>query len=172
MSHTVLISIFCPDQKGLVAGITGYLFDLGANLGDTNFAVLGGGAEFTTVCEIPISLSSDELQRELGALDDLDGAEITIQPFALDTVHGPSGQITHRITIRGGDQPGLIARLSETFIQYQSNIVRLSAEVMQSGDYVLRLSVNIPPDKVENCLSTVANTAEGLQLSCKSEEVS
>ena len=38
----VLVSVFCPDRTGLIAAIAGRLFDLGANLGDTSFTVLGG----------------------------------------------------------------------------------------------------------------------------------
>ena len=40
---TVLITIFCHDRTGLVSAITGRLFEIGANLGDTSFAMLGGG---------------------------------------------------------------------------------------------------------------------------------
>ena len=45
MTTTALISIICEDHPGLIADVTGRLFDLGVNLGDTTFAVLGGGAE-------------------------------------------------------------------------------------------------------------------------------
>ena len=53
MSTTVLVSIIGPDRVGLVSAVTSRLFDLGADLGDTSFAVLGGGAEFTAICEFP-----------------------------------------------------------------------------------------------------------------------
>ncbi len=57
MDGTALISILCPDRAGLVAAIAGHLFDLGVNLRDTSFAVLGQGAEFTAVCVSPLFLS-------------------------------------------------------------------------------------------------------------------
>ena len=104
-------------------------------------------------------------------IEQLSDANISVTPFTLDTVHGPTGQVTHRITIKGGDQPGLIARLCETFIEYDANIVRLAAEVAQHNEYVLRLSVNIPRKKAQSCLSTVSNTAEGLQLNCHFETI-
>ena len=171
MKKNILISIFCTDQTGLIAAISGRLFELGANLGDTTFSVLGAGAEFTTICELPYAMSLDELEGSLRQIEQLSDANISVSPFTLDTVHGPTGQVTHRITINGGDQPGLIARLCETFIEYDANIVRLSAEVAQHNEYVLRLSVNIPCKKVESCLSTVSNTAEGLQLNCSFETI-
>jgi len=41
-----LVSVFCPDRKGLISDIAGRLFELGGNLGDTTFAVLGEAAQF------------------------------------------------------------------------------------------------------------------------------
>ena len=53
MSNIALVSVLCQDHPGLIAAIAGRLFDIGANLGDTTFAVLGGAAEFNSVCELP-----------------------------------------------------------------------------------------------------------------------
>ena len=55
----VLVSVFCPDRTGLVSAIAGRLFEIGANLGDTSFAVLGAGAEFSAICDIPAHVSAD-----------------------------------------------------------------------------------------------------------------
>jgi glycine cleavage system transcriptional repressor len=38
---TALISIICEDRPGVIAAVTGRLYDLEINLGDTSFAVLG-----------------------------------------------------------------------------------------------------------------------------------
>lgn len=171
MSNIALVTIFCPDRTGLVASIAGCLFDLGVNLGDTSFAVLGSGAEFTSVCEIPDSINESDLEGELSHLPELADAKITIAPFTLDPLQDPSGQVTHRISLKGGDQPGLIARLCEVFIEFDANIARLSTVKSFDGDYVVRISVAIPKDRASVCLATVANTAEGLQMSCKTREV-
>jgi len=127
MAATAMISIFCPDRTGLIAAITGYLFDLGANLSDTRFTVLGAGAEFNAVCEIPEDMEFSQIEAGLGTLPEPAGAEITIRSFALDPFHGPTGDITHQITVSGGDQPGLIARLCETLVGFNANIVALNA---------------------------------------------
>ena len=37
MTKTALISVLCPDRVGVVAAMTGQIFDLGGNLGDTKF---------------------------------------------------------------------------------------------------------------------------------------
>lgn len=166
---TVLISVFCPDRPGLVAAITGHLFDIGADLGDTSFSMLGTGAEFTSVCTIPDGVAPSEVEAELRALPAVTDARISVRPFDLDAAHGPSGRITHRIVVSGGDRPGLVARLSEVFGEFRANIVRMDAQRLpEQSVYVTRFAVSIP-DRVEACLATVANTAGELNLSCHVE---
>lgn len=168
---TVLVSVFCPDRTGLVAAITGRLFDLGADLGDTSFAMLGSGAEFTSVCELPASVSAEEVEGDLATLPVLSGARVSVRPFELEAAHGAAGTITHRVVVSGGDRPGLVARLSEVFGEFQANIVRMDAQRLpEQGIYVTRFSVAIP-SRTEACLATVANTAGELNLACTVETV-
>jgi glycine cleavage system transcriptional repressor len=167
---TMLLSVFCPDRPGLVADITGRLFEIGANLGDTSFAMLGSGAEFSSVCDLPDDISVAEIERDLAALPGLSAARIAVRPFEMDASHGPLGRITHRVVVSGGDRPGLIARLSEVFGQFQANIVRMDAQRIPEQDiYITRFSVAIPA-RVDACLATIANTAGELNLSCHVEE--
>ena len=155
MSDTALVQILCPDRTGLIAAVAGRLHDLGVNLGDTTFAVLGAGAEFTSVCELPRGVSPQSVEADLRGLPD---------------VHGPSAKITHRIEIAGRDMPGLVARLAEAFNEFGANIVRLNSErIPGSGGarYVTRIAAWIPENKTEACLATVANTAAQMNLTCK-----
>lgn len=167
----VMISVSCPDRPGLVAAITGCLFDLGVNLGDSSFAMLGAGAEFNSVCDLPAETTADELSQALQGLPELADARVEVRPFELDSSHGALGKITHRVIVSGGDRPGLVARLSEVFGQFQANIVRMDAQrVPEQNLYVTRFSVNIS-DRAAACLATVTNTAGELGLSCHVEEV-
>lgn len=169
MSQHLLVTLFCPDRTGLVAAVAGRLFDLGVNLGDTSFAVLGTAAEFSAVCEVPPDVMAEEIQTALTALPEAAGARIEVRPFGLDPIADTSGRVTHRVFVRGGDRPGLVARMAEVFGQYEANIVRMSAEhIPDSGDgqYVVRFDVAIPAAAVDRCLNTAANTAGELHLTC------
>ncbi len=167
MALTALVSIIGPDRVGLVSAITGRLFDLGANLGDTSFAVLGGGAEFTAICEFSAEMDLETLERELEALSVLDGAEVNVSRFDLAAMHPASETITHTITVSGGDSPGLMARLCEVFEQFDANIVRMNSERVPGGDgqqYVITTAVAIPAENATTCIATIANTAGELGL--------
>ena len=167
---TALISIICEDRAGLIAAVTGRLYDLEINLGDTSFAVLGGGAEFTLVAKLPERLTLEELEDELQSLPELEGAKLTVVPFSYRESHGESGRITHRIEITGDDSPGLIARLSEAFPTFGANIVLLNSQSVPGASgagFLLRLAIWVPEDKAPACLATVANTAGQMNLKCQ-----
>jgi glycine cleavage system transcriptional repressor len=167
LDNAVLVSIVCRDRPGLVAAVSGRLYDMGANLADTTFAVLGEGAEFTAVVIPPDGQGAADIRRELAALPEIGDGTVDVRDWRLATHHGPSGRITHRIEVAGGDQPGLIARLSEVFGQFGANIVRLNAETIPGTDgaqYVTRFAVWIPAERADACLATVGNTAGEMRL--------
>ena len=168
-----LVSILAPDRVGLVSEIADHLFDAGVNLGDTTFAVLGSGAEFTAVCELPDGLALETLEHGLLQLPTLGAAQVRVVPNMFDPEPDETGHVSHRITISGGDQLGLVARLSHVFAQYGANIVRLEARKLpeaEGGLYVTRFAVSIPPDWASNCLATVGNTAGALGLASHIED--
>jgi glycine cleavage system transcriptional repressor len=172
MASVALVSILSLDRVGLVSAIADCLFSAGVNLRDTAFAVLGRGAEFTSVCELPEGVDAALLQRELARLPELDGAQVRVVPYGFDPLPGPMGQITHRIEVSGGDQLGLIARLAEIFAQNGANIVRLDAQKLpdaEGGRYVTRFSVWLPVDRAELCIAAVENTAGSLGLASRAE---
>lgn len=172
MASVALVSVLGPDRVGLVAAIAEHLFDIGVNLRDTTFASLGSGAEFLAICELPSGLEAGEIEAGLQQLPELQGAEVRAVPYAFDPSPGPAGSITHRITISGGDQLGLVARLAEVFKQYDANIVRLEARKLsdaEGGLYVTRFAVFIPQEQESLCLATVSNTAGALGLDCDVE---
>lgn len=174
MAHDVRIAISCPDRTGLLSAVTGRLFELGADMGDASFAVLGEGAEFAAVATLPVALDAGEVLAALTGLPELSGAEITVTPFTLGARHGESAQVTHRIEVRGADRPGLVARLTEAFADYGANIVRMDCERVAggpAGDYVIALEVWIPAERAATCLAAVDNTAQSLGLAARAEAV-
>ena len=174
MARNTLISVLCTDRRGLIADIAGQLYDMNINLADTTFAVLGELAEFTCLAEIPSEESTATVEQVLRSVPDMENARITVALFDMNPVHDESAHITHRISFDGRDQPGLIARISEVFGQFDANIVRLNSERTPEAGfdrYVTRFSVNMAPERARACLATVANTAGELRLSVRVEQV-
>ena len=174
MASVALVSILCRDRVGLVSAIADCLFVAGVNLRDTTFAAMGQGAEFTSVCELPDGVGIAELEAELARLPELEAAQVRVVPYGFDPLPGPMGRITHRVEVGGGDQLGLIARLSEIFTQNGANIVRLDAQKLpesEGGRYVTRFAVWLPPERAALCLAAVDGTAGSLGLASRAEVV-
>ena len=174
MSLTALVFINGPDHVGLISSISSRLFDLDANIGDTSFAVLSGGAEFTAICEFSAEMDLETLHDELAALPELKDADIKVSKFDLNAQHPASDTITHIINVSGGDSPGLMARLCEVFEQFEANIVRLNSERVGGGpdaQYVVSTAVAIPDANVSTCLATIGNVTGQLGLDYDYTEV-
>lgn len=170
-SDTVLVSITSPDQVGLIAAVTGELFDLGVNLADTSFAILGSGCEFSCVALLPADVDAGELAQSLRNLDELQSAEVTVTPFPYSSMHRETADITHVIEVEGGDRPGLIARLAEVLSDFDANVVRMNSRIRTGEDgqnrYLTTFAVFMPPGRAETCLAAVHNTAGQLNLRCQ-----
>jgi glycine cleavage system transcriptional repressor len=174
MAKHALITVIGPDRQGLIADLAGRLFDLGVNLGDTTFAVLGEMAEFTCLAQLPDQVGLADVERELAGLSGMEKATVTVADFDLEPVHTESGHITHRIEMRGPDRPGVVARLSEVFGQFGANIVRMNSErIPEEGSdlYVTRFAVFIPERRAAACLATLANTAGELRMTFQFDQV-
>src|SRR5215216_2476862 len=75
------VSILAQDRVGLVSEIADHLFEAGANLGDATFALLGTGAEFSAICELPSHLSVEILEQDLLRLPTLAAAQVRVGPL-------------------------------------------------------------------------------------------
>ena len=96
-------------------------------------------------------------------------AEIQVVDFEFSPQSAANTEITHRITIQGGDHPGLVARLTEVFMEFDANIVRLNAEpISNDGEkqYLIRIAVWMPANREHACLASISNTASSLQMQC------
>ncbi|MCK5166178.1 MAG: amino acid-binding protein [Rhodospirillaceae bacterium] len=167
---SAIVSIKGPDKVGLISAISGRLFDLGVNLSDTAFTVLGGNAEFSAVCELHGETDINVIKAELNALDQLSDSKISVSHLGIKNELPASKSVTHNITISGGDRPGLLALLCEVFQQFGANIVQLNSEHRAGpggGQYVISAAVSIPPDAAKTCLAHISNTAGDLGLNCE-----
>ncbi len=87
--------------------------------------------------------------------------------FKYQPQHERSGRVSHRIQVSGGDQPGLLARLTEVFGQFGANIVSMNSQrhiVRGRSEYATRFAVSIPKNRADACLAAIGNTAGQLQM--------
>lgn len=174
-SVSFLISIIGRDRTGVVSAVSGYLFEIGANLADSSFAVLGEAFEFSCVATFENGSEMAEVEKGLAALDLLQGARISVTRFHYELERGDSAEITHLVEITGGDRPGLVARISEVLVDYDANIVRMSSRRVPqedgSFDYRTRFAINVGEGRLMALEAALYNTAGSLRLDCSVEGV-
>lgn len=173
-SYQALLTIFTSDRVGLISEVTGHLFNQGVNLGDTSFSILGAGGGFSSIIEVPDHMEEFELMSELKSLPGLNYADIEVKRLSLPEQDIPSRETTHTIRFEGKDQPGLLARLSEIFSDFDGNIVRLKSEQIEENGvtfFVTNMAVNIPENRANSCLAALGNTAEGLGQKLVHQEI-
>ncbi|UTW54209.1 glycine cleavage system protein R [Kordiimonas sp. SCSIO 12610] len=169
-----ILRITGSDDVGHIATITGYLFEIGANLADTSFAVLGTGFEFSSLIEFNANIDANEIEEGLRAQGLPDNTRISLTPASYGFDRDAGSVITHVVEFSGGDRPGLVARMSEVLGKYSANIVRMSSrrsEGDEGYDYRTRFAVNIQPDTYKALETALYNTAGSLRLKCKVETV-
>jgi len=173
--NTFFISIVGPDQVGLIAEVAGRLFDLGINLADTSFCILGQGFEFSCVAEAMDGISARDIEAELASLTSLKGADVKVSTYRFSSEAEDNAEITHIIEVDGGDQPGLIARLAEVFIDYQANVVRMNSvrryDENNQGRYITTYAISVDENRAAACLSAINNTAGQLKLNCRYQKL-
>ena len=172
MRKQLRIAISCPDHPGLLAAVAGQLFDVGGNLGDATFAVLGQAAELTVVCTVPSNVDDTTLESSLAKLPAVGNGNVVVEPFALRATRAEMGTVTHAIHVRGQNQPGLVARLTESFNEFGANVVRMTAEqIAQGTDYRIDFELWVDEARSASLLDTAANIAESLGLSFEAGRV-
>lgn len=167
-----LLKVQSSDRVGLISLVTGHLFDRNINLGDTSFAILDNNGVFTSVIEVPSELTVETLSEEIKSLDGLSEAIVQVKEIDLANSNTPSKEVTHHILCEGEDQPGLLARLSEVFIDFDANIVGLKSDQVQTKNgiiFITHFSVNIPKSRTNSCLAALGNTAGELRQNLTSE---
>ena len=144
------------DRPGIVAAVSGILFDLGCNLADCAMTLLGDQFAMILLVQVPDEVNPDVLDTRL--------KENPMSRDLLTTIgdvrHGSSPPgAPYVVSIHGADRPGIIFRVSEALAKKRVNITDLKSHLAE-GVYTMVLDVEVPdslnPDEVGRDLQTVA----------------
>lgn len=58
MTTTAVLTVFCPDKTSPVTAIAVVPWEMGANLTDTSLSALGGGPDFSVICDLSGRIAS------------------------------------------------------------------------------------------------------------------
>jgi glycine cleavage system transcriptional repressor len=174
-SHYLVLSALGPDRPGIVAEVTEYLSERGANVEDSRMAILGG--EFGIL--LLLSASLDELaaiEAGLGELSRSTGLAFTPKRTKSPDEHRRAAVVPCVVTAEALDQEGIVRSVTRALHAAGVNIVSLETtayEAPVTGSPLFRMEarVDVPATltltKLRRALAEVAD-AENLDIDVRS----
>ncbi len=165
MDKSFIMTAFGKDRPGIVADVTGVLFDTGCNLEDTTMTRLAD--EFTLILLFTGQGEdlNDRLHKECRRLEIEKGLSAFIRPVEIGHPEPAAGEI-HTIQVEGLDQAGIVYKISRYLASKQINIEKLtsrntfspeSGAILYSMEVVVRVPEGLSVDDVEEGLDPIAN---------------
>jgi glycine cleavage system transcriptional repressor len=162
------------DRPGIVAGLTGALLPLGANLQDCRAALLRGSFAIVMAVEVPDEVDPGAAAAALAQTAEGLGLEVWVGEAA-DAAETHAERCV--VSVYGADHPGIVHAVSSALADLSVNIVDLSSRVV--GDppvYVLGIEAELPAgmdaSEVETALRPVTDAQHvELHVERESDEV-
>jgi len=144
----VVISVLGRDRPGIVAAVSGILFDLACNIESVSQTILQGEFAGIFIASMPSGISREDLGKRLDeGLRPL-GLNVLLKPLEAAPDTGPAlPSEPFVITTTGPDRLGLVASVTAVLARFGVNITNLKA-VFKGGDLpsrnVMIYEVDIP----------------------------
>jgi glycine cleavage system transcriptional repressor len=153
------------DRPGIVAAISGALFDLGGNIEDSQMSILRGHFAVMLMVRVPDDVSRDQLAERLGRVrDDLGLEAITFND--VDELRGPPSGATHVLTVYGADHPGIVRSVTATLAERDVNITDLETRVTEGERpiYAMIMELALAEDDVSTVEEALREVGEREQV--------
>lgn len=146
MTHFAVTAIGA-DRPGIVAAVTGALFERGVNLEDITSTILRGHFAMMLVIDAPEGVGGPELEAALRAAADPLGVSVTVRDVEAGVPARP--EATHVLVAYGTDRPGIVARISRLLADRDVNITALSSRLVggepPESVYAIVAELTVPP---------------------------
>jgi glycine cleavage system transcriptional repressor len=148
--NKAILSVLGHDRPGIVAAVTGILFDLNCNIENVSQTILQTEFSGSFIVAMPRDLSLDDLHERF--IENLIPMElhVHIEPIPKkEAVHTTRKSEPFVITTKGPDRQGLVAGISKVIAEHGVNITNLQAVFKggdEPGDNIMIYEVDIPID--------------------------
>ena len=137
----LLISVLCPDRRGVVADVADVIYAMGGNLEATSQTIMQGWFTMLVAARFPAGVATNQLEqrlREAGSLD-------VIVRRSDERGRAPAEGEPFIITCVGDDKPGIVRRLARCCADRNVNIDDVWNEVRE-GRFITIFHVTLPRD--------------------------
>ena len=170
MTTQLFITAVGQDRPGVVAGITGALAGLDANLEDTSMTILGGRFAMVLVVSVGGDVEPDQVAAALA--EPATRLHLEVSVHAAGPIADDADEIGEpwTVAIHGADHPGIVHGVAQALADLGVNIVDLRTRVVGSDDrpaYAMVLDVVVPPSVTpDQLVADVHAAAAALRVEC------
>lgn len=144
MSKQMILSVMSKDRPGIIADVTGTIFDLDGDLADLNQSLLGGYLTMILVASFPEQVTPDDVLHRLSDIPSEVKIEATVKlldiPVELAKTSLP--EKTYVVTAQGENKSGLVYGISSFCCERDINIIDLST-TLNEGRYTMILQIDL-----------------------------
>ena len=153
------------DRPGIVAAVTGALFELGGNIEDSQMSILGGHFAVMLLVAVPGSVAREQVMERLGEV----AQEHELEAISVAEVSGGASRPSlpsHVLSVYGADHPGIVHAVSSALAEVGVNITDLETKLTGSEEspvYVMLMEVALgeaAPESVEKALQLAGGEAK------------
>ena len=159
------ISAIGADRPGIVAAVTGVLYQHGCNIEDTEMGVLRGHFAMMLVVSAPGDVSAGDLEVALTEAALSSDLVVTVRAIDAAVPASPSGD-SWSVAVYGADHPGIVHGVTSLLAESGANIVDLETRVIGDADrpvYAMLLEITLPSD-VDGGVVAAALAEHGREL--------
>jgi glycine cleavage system transcriptional repressor len=142
LSRHFAVSAVGADRPGIVAAVSGVLWEQGCNLADTEMAVLRGHFAMMLVVTGPDSLTADGLEAALAGVAGRLDLVAAVREIDASVPVSPAGE-PWSVSVYGADQPGIVHRLTTVLAEAGVNVEYLYATAVE-GEAQAAVVVGVP----------------------------
>lgn len=144
MKKQMIISIMCKDRPGIIANITGAIYQLEGDLADLNQSVLCGYLNMILIATFDHEVTAEDVLAKVSHIKSPDKFEVSIKVMdePIDVCYYPLPSESYIMTARGKNKSGLVYSVSQFCYEHNINIRDL-ATTLRDDQYTMILQLDL-----------------------------
>ena len=159
MERQMIISVLSKDRPGIIADVTGAIFELEGDLADLNQSILCGYLTMILIATFKNTVTPEDVIAKLSHIESAIKFDAIVKPIdtPVEIGTGTLPEKTYIVTAQGKNKSGLVYGISSFCYKRDINIMDLSTTLVE-GKYTMVLQLDL--SKIESIIDVRRDLAE------------
>jgi len=144
MDKQMIISVMSKDRPGIIADVTGAIFELNGDLADLNQSILGGYLTMILIAVFDDSVTPEDVIAKLSHAKSKSKFDVIVKQMEtpIEVCKAGLPERTYIVTAQGKNKSGLVYGISSFCYERDINILDLST-TLTDGQYTMVLQLDL-----------------------------